>query len=214
MQDQTDQGLIFTDADREFQNAWTHPAHTRFELPAVDVNRVLQERYTVDPDFRMTRTQLWDMEVKKAWNPLSFIPYVVSEGASWDRRRGPDDTEHFYRCSMQAAWIGEDRGLVLEEVFIDHTQQRIFFMGRASFPSATGEVLRASDFQPLFHVEHAAEGAEDQPLNIWRIVLLTAEPDPRLQAPFEAIASRGLLPGFVEIYIERDLGVKLRRDQP
>ncbi len=63
----------------EFEAAWNDPRTTSVELPPVDVNRVLAEQYQVDPPTRMTRTQVWDMEVKKAWDPLTYIPHVVSE---------------------------------------------------------------------------------------------------------------------------------------
>jgi hypothetical protein len=201
----------FSDAEAEFNQAWDAPHNTRFELPAIDVNRVLRDRYTLTRPYRMTRTALWDMEVKKAWDPFTYIPYVVSEARSWGRHTLPDGSEHFLRASQQAAWIEETRGQVLEEVFIDHDQRRIFFMGRAEFP---GEPFRAGDHQPLFHVEHAAGGGESAPLNMWRIVFLTAQEDKRLQEPFRHMVAQGLLPGFVEIYIARDQGVDLQRVHP
>jgi hypothetical protein len=201
----------FSAARHEFEAAWNDPANTPFELPPVDVNKVLRERYSLGTPFRMTREMLWDMEAKKAWDPLSFIPYVVSEGGSWDRQSLADGSEHFFRASQQAAWIAEGRGLVLEEVFVSHAERRIFFMGRAEFRSATGEPLSASDYQPLFHVEHAAAGTEADPLNVWRIVFLTERNDPRFTEPFKRMVAAGLLPGFIEIYIARDLGVKLDR---
>jgi hypothetical protein len=36
-------------------------------------------------------------------------------------------------------------------------------------------------------------------------------PDPRYCEPFKQMARAGLLPGFIEIYIERDLKLKLSR---
>jgi hypothetical protein len=35
--------------------------------------------------------------------------------------------------------------------------------------------------------------------------------EPRYEEPFEDMARAGLLPGFIEIYIERNLGVTLKR---
>jgi hypothetical protein len=40
-------------------------------------------------------------------------------------------------------------------------------------------------------------------------VFLTQSPDQRLTAPFRQMIAAGMLPGFLEIYIARDLGVKL-----
>ena len=75
----------------------------------------------------------------------------------------------------------------------------------------SGNALVASPFQPLFHVRHAVGGAEQAPLNLWSIVHLTDAPDPRYCEPFEQMVRAGLLPGFLEIYIERDLKLKLSR---
>ena len=200
----------FAAAEAEFTSAWEDPNNTRFALPDVDVNAVLRDRYPASHPFRMSRTQLWDMEVKKAWDPKSYIPYVVSEGSSWWRETLVDGTERFYRASMQAGWIVATASQVLEEVFIDHPARRILFMGRAAFASGTGEDIVAGTVQPLFHVEHGAGGTEEDPLNIWRIVFLTASVDQRLMAPFQRMVEAGRLPGFVEIYIERELGVRLK----
>jgi hypothetical protein len=72
-------------------------------------------------------------------------------------------------------------------------------------------LLEAGNHQPLFHVEHAAGGTEDDPLNLWRIVILTKNKDERFEAPFKDMVRRGTLPGFLEIYIERELRVTLTK---
>ncbi len=198
----------FDAAEREYREAWTNTAHTRFELPPVNVNKTLRDRYRLRPERALTRTMMWDMETKKAWNPKTYIPYVVSEGRSWGRSRLPDG-ERFCRSSMQRGWITPEQGRVLEEVYISHEKQSIFFLGRARMTDESGKELRASDFQPLFHVEHGVGGAEDEPLNLWSIVLLTSHEDTRYHEPFKEMVLSGLLPGFIEIYIERDLGVQL-----
>ena len=59
-----------------------------------------------------------------------------------------------------------------------------YMLGRERMPGENGEELAASTFQPIFHVEHAAGGSEDEPLNIWSIVLLTQKNDPRYEEPF------------------------------
>jgi hypothetical protein len=71
--------------------------------------------------------------------------------------------------------------------------------------------VQASDFQPIFHVYHGVGGTEDAPTNLWSIVLLTTEHDSRYEAPFKAMVREGWLPGFIELYIKRDLGVDLKR---
>lgn len=207
-----DAGVTFKAVADEFEAAWNDPNHSRFELPAVAVNSRLREKYTVVPSVRMSRDKLWDMERKKAWDPASFIPYVVSEGKSWGRHKLKDGTERFFRASDQLGWIDNSaHGTVLEEVLIDNEAQRILFMGRAQFADGSGHQLHAGDFQPLFHVEHAAGGDDNDPLNLWRIVVLTKARDDRYTEPFRDMVRQGWLPGFVEIYIEREFNCKLTR---
>jgi hypothetical protein len=88
-----------------------------------------------------------------------------------------------------------------------------FYGGRIAHQFSVSEMsaLAAGPFQPLFHVRHAVGGSEQTPLNLWSIVLLTKAPDPRYCEPFEQMVRTGLLPGFIEIYIERDLKLRLSR---
>jgi hypothetical protein len=74
-----------------------------------------------------------------------------------------------------------------------------------------GRTLVATSQQPLFHVEHAVGGAEQGPLNLWRIVHLTDAPDEQLTALFSRIWASPWLPEFVEIYIQRNLHIGLHR---
>jgi hypothetical protein len=194
----------------EFEEAWKNPRHTRFELPPVRVNQVLRDKYQADKPVKMSRAQLWDMELKKAWDPRTYIPYVVSEARSWSRHQLSGTTERFLRSSVQGGWITADRGLVLEEVFVDHDEQRVLFMGRQQFTDGA-ERVRASTFQPLFHVEHAVGGSDDDPTNLWRIVVLTDGRDERYTEPFKEMVRLGWLPGFVEIYVEQQFKCGLTR---
>lgn len=180
--------LSFQVAHAEFQKAWNKPTNTRFDLPTVDVNKLLRERYRVVPDRPVTRAEMWDMEVKKAWDPLNYIPYVVSEGGSWGRRRLADGSER-----------------------VNHDSETILFMGRDQIRKDDGTDPRASDFQSLFHVVHGVGGTDSRPENLWRIVLLTEHKDRRFHEPFEAMAKAGWLPGFIEIYLQHDLGMTLAR---
>src|SRR6478609_7347962 len=142
----------FHSALEELEAAWENPTHTRFTLPAVQVNSVLAKKYTTSSPVTLMRDMVWDMELQKAWDPKTFIPYVVSEAKSWGRHRLRDGSERFFRSSEQLGWITGQRGTVLEEVLIDHAGQRILFLGRETL-QIDGDRLRASNFQPLFHVE-------------------------------------------------------------
>lgn len=203
--------ITFECAQHEYREAWNNPLHTRFELPPANVNKVLSDRYWVAPAKRITRSMIWDMETKKAWDPLSYIPYVVSEARSWGRNTRHDGSHRFCRSSLQRGWITPQTGLVLEDVFVSPARQAIFFLGQERMSEEDGNELEASKFQPIFHVEHGVGGSEDEPLNLWSIVLLTPKPDARYLAPFEQMVSTGLLPGFIEIYIQKDLGMRLAR---
>jgi hypothetical protein len=201
----------FDAAEREYSEAWTAPSSTRFELRPVDVNAVLKNRYRMNPEQTLTRTMIWDMETKKAWDPLTYIPYVVSQARSWGRTSLSDGSTRFFRSSLQRGWITPDEGRVLEDVFVSDAKQTIYFLGRPRMVEENGNTIAASPFQPLFHVQHAVGGSEQTPLNLWSIVLLTKAPDPRYCEPFEQMVRTGLLPGFIEIYIERDLKLRLSR---
>jgi hypothetical protein len=132
-----------------------------------------------------------------------YIPYVVSQARSWGRTTLRDGSTRFCRSSLQRGWITSEEGRVLEDVFVSDAKQTIYFLGRPRMVEESGNTLAASPFQPLFHVRHAVGGSEQAPLNLWSIVLLTDAPDPRYCEPFEQMMRAGLLPGFLEICIER-----------
>lgn len=200
--------------ENEFDRAWVDSSNTRFELPPVDVNQVLAERYRTSEPLTFTRTMLWDMEARKAWRPDRYIPSVVREGSAytWGGRPAADGTESFVRSSQQRLWLEPaEYGLVLEQVHVDPTQQKVTFIGAAELPDRDGNLLRAGTRQPLFHVVHSVGGDESRPLNRWRIVHLTDRPEPQLAERFTRMANDVWLPEFIEIYIRNDLNIKLTR---
>jgi len=201
--------------EREFERAWTDRSNTRVELPPVDINLVLSKYYRTNEPLIFTRTMLWDMEVKKAFRPDLYIPTVVAEGSSrhWRRREAADGTESFVRSSLQRLWLDpSERGLVLEQVFLNPAQQRATFIAAAELLDRNGNLLRAGEGQPLFHVEHSVDGDESCPLNRWRIVYLTESPEQKLIDRF-MLRKGPWLREFVEIYIRRDLRIEvIRRD--
>ena len=199
--------------EEEFERAWTDPRNTRVELPPVDINLVLASHYRTNKPLTFTRTMLWDMEVKKAYRPDLYIPSVVLEGSArqWRRRAAADGAESFVRCSRQRLWLEpSERGLVLEQVFLNPVRQSATFIGAAELLDQDGNVLRAGTGQPLFHVEHSVDGENSRPLNRWRIVYLTGRPEQKLIERI-TLGRRVWLREFVEIYIRRDLGIDLTR---
>ncbi len=199
--------------EEEFERAWTDPRNTRVELPPVDVNLVLAKYYRTNEPLRFTRTMLWDMEVKKAYRPDLYIPSVVLDGSAryWRPRAAANGAVSFVRSTQQRLWLEpQQRGLVLEQVFLNRALQRATFIGAAELVDEDGNVLRAGTRQPLFHVEHSVDGEESRPLNRWRIVYLTGGPAQRLIERFDR-ARQVWLREFIEIYIRRDLGIDLTR---
>lgn len=199
--------------EEEFERAWADPRNTRVELPPVDINLALAKYYRTNEPLRFTRTMLWDMEVKKAYRPDLYIPSVVLEGSAryWQQRAAADGAESFVRSSQQRLWLEpRERGLVLEQVFLNPAQQRATFIGAAELLDKDGNVLRAGERQPLFYVEHSVDGDESRPLNRWRIVYLTGRPEQKLIERFN-LARQVWLREFIEIYIRQDLGIDLTR---
>lgn len=213
MSDSTMRDVPRIDHDREFRRAWDDPGNTRFEMPAVDVNSVLADRYRTGEPLTFTRAMLWDAEVRKAWRPDRYIPSVVREGSArtWGGRPGADGADHFLRASEQRLWREPGEfALVLERGRLDFSRQRATYIGAVELPGPDG-TLRAGSGQPLFHVEHSVGGHEARPLNRWRIVHLTDGPDGGVLDRLEGLAENPWLPEFVEIYLRDDLGVQLSR---
>lgn len=197
-----------------FERAWNDPRYTRFEIPAIDVNRVLAEHYDLDRPLAFTRAMLWDMEVRKARRPDLYIPYVVKAGSAdaWADDQAPDGADIYVRKSQQRLWLEpETYELILEQTHVDHAAQRVTFIGAADYPDREGTLLHAGVGQPIFHVVHAVGGDEHQPLNRWLVVFETPSPEPHRLVPFERMAAAPWLPGYVEIYIRDHLGIGLRR---
>src|ERR1700746_617527 len=97
--------ITFDSAEREYNEAWSAPSSTRFELPPVDVNKVLKQRYRVSPERSLTRAMIAHRETKRAWAPPPSIPYVVLQARSWGRTTLRDGTSRFCRSSLQRGWI-------------------------------------------------------------------------------------------------------------
>ncbi len=200
----------FRDARAEFEQAWNQAGHTRIEPDAVDVNLILGESYAMDDGFRLTGQMLWDAEVAKAWDPGTYISGVVLEGKSWGRKTLTDGKPWFVRSSRQVAWkAGTEPGVVLEEVYLDPSGRSVIFFGRSELIGPDGVPVEAAADQPLFHVEHAVTGTEEEPMNRWRIVHLTESEDTALIERQVKEGSSGWLIGFLSKFVELELDRKL-----
>lgn len=198
------------EAESEFEKCWQNPAYTQVKLNDVDVNQALSH-YITDKPVHFNRKMLWDMETKKAWNPGRYIPYVVREGSAeaWDKHQClSTNGVIFVRASQQKQWLNPNSYQeVYEEVYVNDDEQRITFIGVTVLKGRLGKLVLS---QPLFHVQHSVVGSKDRPLNRWRIVHLTKRKDEYLIESFKALNDPTMLPGFIQIYIEKDLGVSLR----
>ncbi|HEV3355755.1 MAG TPA: hypothetical protein VG247_03115 [Pseudonocardiaceae bacterium] len=201
------------DHQKVLEVAWQAPGNTAIELPPVDVNQVLHDRYDVDNDFVFTGTMLWDMEVRKASHPDIYIPTVIEPGSVEKFPESRDDrSEIFTRVSDQRIWLDQPTyGTVIEHVRVDHEQQRIFFIGAPDYRTPDGRTREAGTGQPIFHVEHSVAGTEQRPINLWRIVHLTEQVDPALREYFEQLGRDPYLRVFIEVYLRENLGVDLTR---
>lgn len=199
-----------------FAAAWNRDGHTSIEFDPLDVNQVLADEYEGVEGLALTRTQLWEMEVMKAARPDLFIPGVIRSGTarSWGRRELRGGDEVFVRVSEQRLWLQPDSfGMVIEACYLNHSSQQVTFIGLPWVEDDEGETVTASPGQPLFHVTHGVSGAEEAPLNTWRIVHLTDDEDGALSRRFELMQQASGLPEYVERYIEDVLGKPLTRKQ-
>lgn len=197
-----------------FNAAWVDEANTGIELPPLDVNHVLAEEYAGTSNLSLTRTQLWDMEVRKAARPDLFITRVIRPGTarSWGRHELSNGDEAFIRVSEQRQWLQPEKyATVIEACYLNHRKQKVTFIGLPEVENDEGNTILASPEQPLFHVEHGVSGIEETPHNTWRIVHLADDPDSALGHCFDRMAKAKGLPEYVERYIEDILGVTLTR---
>jgi hypothetical protein len=200
------------DHEKAFALAWANPRYTRLERPPVDVNAVLAKHYRLSRPLAFTRTQLWDMEVRKAFRPDIYIPAAVEEGSAgtWDVRDLGNGEQSFYRRTRQRQRLVKGYDLVLEQVRVNPGNGKVTFIGAAELPGEDGAVLPAGTQQPIFHVEHVATGTETQPVNEWRMVHLTDGPDQRLIDHFNR-SENVYLPQFIEVYLREALNIEFTR---
>lgn len=197
-----------------FEKDWSTAHHTQFTLESKDLNLVLDTYYETSAPVHFTKDMLWDMDRKKAWDPLSYIPYVVSEGYSWGKKEEDNGNVTFMRWSMQKQWKTGTPGMVIEKVTLLNKEQRAVFIGIPEATDDMGRHLKASEEQPLFHVEHGVGGQdEDHPTNTWRVVHLTQQKDTELMERLSALARPDILPGYLLKYTEKDLGVSVHKKE-
>jgi hypothetical protein len=206
------------DHAREFERAWAEPRYTRAGPFDIDVNSTLQRFFRTSKPLTFTRTMMWDNEVRKGWRPEIYIPMAILPGSvrNWGGTHSADGHETFERVSKQRQWtMPQEYGSVVERVRAYHDTHKIVFIGTGQLHDDKGVLVQADTKQPLFHIEHWVEGAEDEPIAWWRAVHLTDKLNPAIPQAIEGMMGSWKPPGFPEfipIYITRVLkiGLELR----
>ncbi|MFN7710349.1 MAG: hypothetical protein ACK5O7_05275 [Holosporales bacterium] len=166
------------EASLAFEAAWNDPKHTRFRMTPVALNAAFAAKSVPT---RTTKTELWAIEMAKAAAPQLYIPHVVRAAIAGQMTRMNDDLSFLSRVSEQRSWLNPEVYVtVKEDVYILPGEQRVLFFGCVVDD-------RQSKLQPIFHVEHAAEGVEEDPINTWRIVHLTPCHDTQLEGVMQRL---------------------------
>jgi len=197
----------------EFKSCCQNDNFISIELEPINVNKVLREHYTCPFPFTMTKSQLWDMEIKKAARPDLFIPSVIKNGSavSWGKV-AVNDIDTFIRVSEQRLWLdAEQYGTIIENVHVNHLAQVVTFIGESKTNSNEYGEFVTSNNQAIFHVQHGVIGEEDNPLNTWKIVHLTSENEQEINVRFQKMDDDKWLPEYIEVYIRDILGIDLQR---
>lgn len=200
------------DHEQIFEAAFADPNNMAIDIPPADINKILcSGTYKVNPDLKYTRTQLWDMEVKKSYNPDQYLRHLLRPGSLEIFnivKNGPVET--LVRVTDQRTWLDPSKfTTVIEQIWLDHDSQRAFGIGVPEAEIPDGRKIVSGKEQPLFHVEHSATGPENAQVNVWQIVFLSN--DEKLAEPFRQIAENRHLREFVEVHIREVLGEELVR---
>ncbi len=197
-----------------FKSAWESDQFIQIELEPVNINEVLAARYDCSPQSHMTKSQLWDMEVRKANRPDLYIPSVIKSGSA--KAWGKTTNEHvdtFIRVSEQKLWLDENEyTTVIENVHVDHKNQMVTFIGEAQATSEFDGEYTSQGKQPIFHVQHGVVGEESLPKNTWRIVHLSNDKEAEVNQRFREKNNNPWLPEYIEIYLRNIVGLELKRN--
>lgn len=208
--------MSFQNHHQVFEQAYTDGGNLAIEQPLIPINNTLHKHYTVDASLTLTKTMMWEMETRKAARPDKYLPTVVKPDSAEKFPSMRDGAcEYFTRISEQKMWKDPSvYATVIEHVRLDHEKQVAIFIGAGEFTTPDGRRIVAGRDQPIFHVEHAVVGEnENQPSNSWRIVHLMrkGEKDQGLKEIFVERAKSPFLPVYVEVYMRDDLGVSFTR---
>lgn len=155
-------------------------ANPSFKADLYDINQHIKEDSAFEKDRRpLSVAQAWAAVREKAFNPVKYIPHAVRKGivlkdTVWENK----GYSSFIRISVQKPFKKakeSDLSVVREEVFINESEKKVYFMGRPALDSDyTILGVKKSDAysQPLFHVLHQIKIEGEQPFDSWTFVSL------------------------------------------
>lgn len=190
----------------EFDRSWSNPDYIQYQAEDIDINSIVETNPKYRDMQKLSGAQLWEAEKNKAHDPKKYIPHVVKTGIAevyGEQIISPNETM-FMRFSEQKSWKNpEVIANVLEEVHIFEAEKRVIFLGRSLETLAPHVQMKSHVNQHLFHVEHSVGGNENSPVNLWRIVFLTANQEYK-QSVFTHLNAmpKNVVPRFVEVYAQ------------
>jgi hypothetical protein len=196
-----------------FDAAFADPKHTSSIHPDQNINEIIRERYATDGPLALTLSQFWDMKALKARNPAKYLRPLIKPGSLKVfnvTREG--NVEFFTRVTVQRTWPRPNEfTTIIEQVRVDPDKHEVLFIGIPEATGPDGEKYVSGVDQPLFYVEHAAKGSEEEPIDTWRIVLLSDHKDEQLLKMVDIPTLDPHLRLYSEIFIRETLGKTLER---
>src|SRR5438552_1204875 len=141
------------DAEEEFELAWNNPKYTQIMINDVNINEVLEKYYDLDKPLAFTRKMLWDMECKKAWDPKTYVPNIMTEKKAWGRKTLPDGNEEFVRAILpKRQWDNPNVAKeCFEKVYLNHKKQIATFRGTRTLIDPSGKEIHTDNDEPLYY---------------------------------------------------------------
>lgn len=196
-----------------FDAAFVDAKHTTSIHPDQNINEIIRERYDTDGALNVTLSQLREMRAQKARNPAKYLrPLMRPGGLKVFNITNEGRVTFFTRVTVQRTWPRpNDFTTVIEQIRVDPDKDEAIFIGIAEATGPDGEKYVSGVDQPLFYVEHAGKGTEDEPIDTWRIVLLTDGKDEQLLQNVNMPTLDPCLRLYSEIFIRETLGKALER---
>lgn len=96
-------GIPTFDHKQVFEEALSNPNNTIADLPRDDVNATIANSYApLDRPFTFTLSQLWEMELRKAYHPDKYLGTLVRPGSlrNFDMQKSRDEQfDYFVRVT-------------------------------------------------------------------------------------------------------------------